>query len=125
MLDTFENLTMADDEEKTFFSDYPFDLSAGKLLIFFIYVKIIKYQYVVETKAPLFGVVISKQRQKNVIPCEIEPTHRFVFSNCFHEYKMLLSKNFQSIEIQLRTKTGQLVPFTGTGKVLSTFFKKD
>ena len=34
MLDTFENLTMADDEEKTFAGDYPFDLSAGKQLIF-------------------------------------------------------------------------------------------
>ena len=30
----FGNLTMADDEEKTFAGDYPFDLSAGKQLIF-------------------------------------------------------------------------------------------
>ena len=34
MLDTFENLTMTDDEEKTFVGNYPFDLSAGKQLIF-------------------------------------------------------------------------------------------
>ena len=85
MLETFENLTMADDEEKTFPGDYPFDLSAGKQLIF-IY--------------------------------EIEPTHRIVFSNL--DYKQLLSKNFQTFEIQLRTETGQLVPFAGTGKVILT-----
>ena len=48
MLDTFENLTMADDEENTFVGDYPFDLSAGKQLIF-IYVNIIEYQYVGDT----------------------------------------------------------------------------
>ena len=34
MLDTFENLTVADDEEKTFVGDYPSDFSAGKQLIF-------------------------------------------------------------------------------------------
>ena len=52
MLETFENLTMADDEEKTFASDYLFDLSAGKQLIF-IYVNLIEYQYIGDTEAPL------------------------------------------------------------------------
>ena len=108
ILDTFENLTMADDEEKTFVGDYPSDLSAGKQLIF-IYVNIIEYQYVGETKAPLIRVIDSKQRLINGSPCKIEPTHRNVFSNV--EYKKLLSKNFQSIDIQLRTETGELVPF--------------
>ena len=117
MLETFDNLTMADDEEKTFVGDYPFDLSAGKQLIF-IYVNIIEYQYVGDTKAPLIRVIDSKQRSKNGSPGEIEPTHRIVFSNL--ENKKLLSKNFQSIEIQLRTETGQLVPFAGTRKVILT-----
>ena len=117
MLDTFENLTMADDEEKNFVGDYPFDLSAGKQLIF-IYVTIIEYQYVGDTKAPLIRVLDSKQRLNNGSPCEIEPTRRIVFSNL--EYKKLLSKNFQSIEIQLRTETGELVPIAGTGKVILT-----
>ena len=46
-----------------------------------------------------------------------------VFSNL--ENKKLLSKDFQSIENQLRTETGQLVPFAGTGKVILTLnFKK-
>ena len=100
MLDTFENLTMADDEEKTFAGDYPFDLSAVKQLIF-IYVNIIEYQYVGDTKAPLIRVIDSKKRLKNGSPCEIEPTQRIVFSNL--EYKKLLSKNLQSNEIQMRT----------------------
>ena len=113
MLDIFGNLTMADDEEKTFAGDYPFDLSAGKQLIF-IYVNIIEYQYVGDTKAPLIRVIDSKQRLKNGSPCKIEPTHKIVFSNL--EYKKLLSKDVQSNEIQLRTETGQLVPFAGTGK---------
>ena len=55
MLETFENLTKAGDKEKTSASDYPFDLSAGKQLIF-IYVNIIEYQYVSDTKAPLIRV---------------------------------------------------------------------
>ena len=80
MLETFENLTMADDEEKIFAGDYPFDLSAGKQLIF-IYVNIIEYQQVGDTKAPLIRVNDSKQRLKNGSHCEIEPTHRIVFSN--------------------------------------------
>ena len=92
MLDTFENLTMVDDE-KTFVGDYPFDLSAGRQLIF-IYVNIIECHYVGDTKAPLNRVIDSKQRLKKGSPCEIEPIHRIVFSNL--EYKKLLSKNFQS-----------------------------
>ena len=108
--------------KKKFAGDYPFDLSAGKQLIF-IYVNIIKYQYVGDTETPLIRSIDSKQRQKNGSLCEIDPTHRIVFSNL--EYKKLLSKNFQSIEFQLRTETRQLVPFAGTGKVILTLnFKK-
>ena len=50
-LETFENLTMAVDEENIFAGDYPFDLSAERQLIF-IYVNTIEYQYVGDTKAP-------------------------------------------------------------------------
>ena len=66
-LDTFENLTMADDKEENFAGDYNFDLSAGKQLVF-IYVNIIEYQYVGETKAPLVRVIDSKQRLENSSP---------------------------------------------------------
>ena len=87
--ETFENLTTADDEEKTFAGDYRFYLSAGKQLIF-IYVNIIEYQYAGDTKTPLIWVIDSKQRLKNGSPCEIEPTHRVVFSNL--EYKVVIKK---------------------------------
>ena len=97
-------------------------MSAGKQIIF-IYVNTIEYQYLGDTKAPLIQVIDSKQRLKNGSPCEIEPKPRIIFSNL--EYKKLLSKNFQSIEIQLWTETGELVPFAGTGKVILTLnFKK-
>ena len=56
MLDTFENLTMAEDEGKSFDGDYPFDLSARKQPIF-IYVNIIEYQYEDDTKIPLIRVI--------------------------------------------------------------------
>ena len=56
ILGTFENLTMTEDEEKTFVGDYLLDLSAWKQLIF-IYVNIIEYQYVGDTKAPLIRVI--------------------------------------------------------------------
>ena len=79
MLDTFDNLTMGDDKEKTFVGDHPFDLSAGKQLNF-NYVYIIDYQYVCDTKAPLIGLIDSKQRLRNGSPCEIEPTQ-----NCFQQ----------------------------------------
>ena len=88
MLDNFENLTMVDDEENTFVGNYSSsDLSAGKQIIF-IYVNIIEYQYVGDNKARLNRVIDSKQRLKNGSPCEIEPTHRIVFSN--FQYKKLL-----------------------------------
>ena len=50
--------------------------------------------------------------------CEIEPTLRIVFANL--DYKKTLSDTIQSVSI--RTQTGQLVPFSGIGKVKFTFF---
>ena len=40
------------------------------------------------------------------------------FSNL--DYKKLLSNTIQSIAIELRTETGLLVPFSGTGNVILT-----
>ena len=92
MIDSFDNLALGDEEAKTFVADYPFDLLAGKQLIF-VYSNIIEeYQHIGDTKAPLIRIIDSKQRLKNGSLCEIEPTHRIVFSNL--EYKKLLSNNF-------------------------------
>ena len=65
----------------------------------FVYSNKIEYQHIGDTKAPLIRVIDSKQRLKNGNLCEIEPTHRIVFS--ILEYKKVLSNNFQCIEVQL------------------------
>ena len=107
---------------QTFTIDYSTDLSAGSQLMF-VYVDIIGYQVLGDTKAPLLRVIDTNRRLKNGSICSIEPTHRKVFSNL--DYKKLFSTTIQSISVQLRTETGKLVPFLGTGKViLSLKFKK-
>ena len=122
MIPTRANRLMKNDETKTYYGDFPADLCAGKHLIF-IYTNIIEYQYVGDAKAPLLRVIDSKHCLKNGSFCELEPTHRIVFTNL--DYKKLLSNTIQSISIDLRTETGQLVPFSGTGKVILTLqFKK-
>ena len=122
IMDTIANKLMKKDDIKAFMGDFPADLCAGKHLIF-IYTNIFEYQYVGDAKAPLLRVIDSKQRLKNGSVCELEPTHRIVFSNL--DYKKLLSNKIQSISIELRTEKGQLVPFSGTGKVILTLqFKK-
>ena len=85
---------------QNFISDYPVDISAGTQMMF-IYLDIIHYQIVGDTKAPLLRV------------CSIEPNHRKVFSNL--DYKKLLVNNIQSIAVNLQTETGRLVPFAGGG----------
>ena len=111
-------------KKKAFYGEFPADWCAGKHLIF-IYTNIIEYQYVGDAKAPLLRVIDSKQRLKNGSVCELEPTHRIVFFSNL-DYKKLLSNTIQSISIELRTETGQLVPFfSGSGKVILTLqFKK-
>ena len=122
MIPTTANRLMKNDDTKAYYGDFPADLCAGKHFIF-NYTNIIKYQYVGDAKAPLLRVIDSKQRLINGSVCELEPTHRIVFTNL--DYKKLLSNTIQSISIELRTETGQLVPFSGTGKVILTLqFKK-
>ena len=116
------NKLMKSDETKAYFGKFPADLCTGKHLIF-IYTNIIEYQYVGDAKAPLLCVIDSKQRLKNGSVCELEPTHRIVFQ--IWTIKKLLSNTIQSFSIELRTVTGLLVPFSGTGKVILTLrFKK-
>ena len=117
-----ENRLMKSDETKAYYGEFPADLCAEKHLIF-IYTNIIEYQYVGNTKAPLLRVIDSKHCLKNGSVCELEPTHRIVFTNL--DCKKLLTNTIQSISIELRTETGQLIPFSGTGEVILTLqFKK-
>ena len=116
-MDKIANKLMKKDDTRDFMVDFPPDLCAGKHLIF-IYTNLIGHQYVGDAKAPLIRVIDSKQRLNNGSVCELEPTHRIVFSNL--DYKKFLSNTIQSFSIELRTETGQLVPFSGTGKVILT-----
>ena len=103
-------------------SDYPFDLSAGTELMFFC-LDIIDYQHVGHSEAPLLRILDTKRRLKNGNIGIVEPCHRIVFSNL--DYKKLLTKSIQCVAVQLRSETGNLVPFAGTGKVnLTLHFKK-
>ena len=114
--------TMSNHSSRSFTADYPVDLAAGTELMF-IYIDLIEYQYLGDTKAPLLRIIDTNRRMKNGTVCHIEPNHRKVFSNL--QYKKLLTKNIQTAEVQLRTETGHLVPFTGTGKVVVALnFKK-
>ena len=108
---------MKSEETTAYYGDFSVDLCSGKHLIF-IYANNIVYQYVGDTEAPLLRVIDSKQRLKNGSVCELEPTHRIVFSNL--DYKRLLSNTIKSISIELRTETGELVPCSPTGKVILT-----
>ena len=108
--------------DNTHDGNYPVDLSAGTELMF-IYLDIIEHQLLGDTKSPLLRVIDTNRRVKNGSVCNIEPNHRKVFSNL--EYKKILVKNIQTIQVELRTETGNFVPFAGTGKVVITLtFKK-
>ena len=58
-------------------SDYPVDISAGTQMMF-IYLDIIHYQIVGDTKAPLLRVIDTNRRVKNGYVCSIEPNLRKV-----------------------------------------------
>ena len=103
-------------------SDYPFDLSAG-IELMFIYLKVIDYQHVGHSKAPLLRIIDTKRRLKNGNIAIVEPSHRIVFSNL--DYKKLLTKSTQCVAVQLRSETGNLVPFAGIGKVILTLRFKE
>ena len=86
IIDSFNNFAKSDGEAKAFVADYPFDLLAGKQLIF-VYSNIIEYQHIGDTKTPLLRFIGSKRRLKSGSFCEIEPTHRIVafwnIRNCY------------------------------------------
>ena len=93
-------------------SDYPVDISAGTQIMF-VYLDIIHYQIVGDSKAPLLRVIGTNRRVKNGYVCSIEPNHRKNFSNL--DYKKLLVNNIQSIAVNLQTETARLVPIAGGG----------
>ena len=103
-------------------ADYPVDVCAGTQLVY-IYLDIIHYQIVGDTKSPLLIIIDTNRRVENGYACTIEPNHRKVFSNL--DFKNFLVNNISNISVNLRTKTGGLVSFAGVGKVnLTLKFQK-
>ena len=90
----------------------------------FIYLDIIHYQIVRDSKAPLLRVIVTNRRVRNGYACSIEPNHRKSLSNL--DYEKFLVKNIQSITVNLRTETGRIVQFAGGGEkvVLNMKFQK-
>ena len=116
-MDTIANKLMQKGDSKAFIAEFPADLTAVKHLTS-ICTKMFEYQYVGDAKVPLFRVIDSKQQLKNGSVCALERTHRIVFCNL--DFKKLLSNTIREIYIEQRTKTVQLVFFSGTDKVILT-----
>ena len=88
-------------------SHFPNDLSSGTSPIF-VYIDIIQNQTVGDAKDPLLRVIDLNRRIKNGSACSIKPNHRKNLTNL--DYKKSFTSSVQSISVQLRTKTGRLVP---------------
>ena len=102
------NRLMKSDETAAYYGEFPVDLCSGKHLIF-IYTNVIEYQYVGDTKAPLLRVIDSKQRLKNGSVCELEPTHRIVFSNL--DYKSSYQTPYNQYRLSFAQKRENWFPF--------------
>ena len=103
-------------------ADYPTDLISG-INLMFVYTDLIEYQNTGDVKAPILRIIDSGKRVQNSKLLKPQNLERRSFVDL--QYKKLLTQNFQTISIQLRTETGSLVPFFGTGQVVLTLkFKK-
>lgn len=104
-------------------ADYPADIFAGCQMMF-IYLDIIDYQLVGDSKSPLLRVI---NIENNLDNGRLSDQSTNLKSREFDhfEYKKVIKASISSIKVELRTETGKLVPFYGTGKVLLTLhFKK-
>ena len=97
------------------FGIFPVDIICGSQLIF-VYLDIIEYQHVGDSRAPILKIIESERRLRNGSLNTVAPVHHKTFTNL--DYKRLLSNNIQSIKVELRSETGKLIPFTGIGKVV-------
>ena len=96
-------------------AEHPSDIACGTQLMF-VYVDIIEYQYVGDTKAPILKIIDTERRLKNGSLVSTVPIQQKGFTNL--DYKPILFNNIQNIKVELRTETGRLVPFVGSGKVI-------
>ncbi len=93
-------------------SDYPVDLLAG-ITSLFVYIDIISYQVVGDIEAPLLAVLpydvkLTKDKKLNLD----RPTK--YYSRNLLDYKDLITGAIHTIRTEIRTDTGQLVPFANS-----------
>ena len=96
-------------------NDFPADLTAGTNFIF-LYTDMIEYQHVADVKAPLLRIIDSKKRTENGGLKIVQTTQHKSYTEL--QFKKRLTNTMQTIHIELRSETGRLVPFIGTGKVV-------
>jgi len=101
----------------TLVGEYPVDLTGGKHLIF-VYINIIEYQTVADTKAPLLRLLSADTRLRNWVISETQTLSARAFKHL--EYKNLISNNIKTIKVELRNESGDLVPFIGSGRTTLT-----
>ena len=78
----------------------PVDITCGSQLIF-VYIDIIEYQHVVDSRAPVLKIIESERLLKKGILKTVNPVHHKSYTNLYFE--KLLSNDIQSIKIELRT----------------------
>ena len=94
---------------------FPVAITCGSQLIF-VYLDIIEYQHVGDSRAPILKIIESERHLRNGSLNTVAPVHHRTFRNL--DYKRLLSSNIQSIKVELRSETGKLILFTRIGKVV-------
>ena len=119
----YKQLYASDDrEEFTLHGDYSADITAGRHVMF-VYINVIEYQTVADTKAPLLRILPVETRLRNGSIVEVGTLNHRTFKDL--QFKSLLGNNIQSINIQLRSDSGDLIPFVGNGRtVLTLKFQK-
>lgn len=105
-------------EKDVFVGDYPMEITAGCRMVL-VYINIIDYQYVAGTKAPLLRSITRNVRMgRNCSVVTREASENIAFKNL--QFKKLLISYIKSIKVELRTETGHLVNFLGTGQTCLT-----
>ena len=120
----WKQLSHADDKQDKFTltADYPVDITAGQHLIF-VYVNIIEYQTVGDTKAALLRLLPLDIRLRNSKILQTELQKHSAFKDL--QFKNLLSNTIQTIKVELVNESGNLLPFLGTGRTSLTLkFRK-
>lgn len=88
--------------------DYPVDISGGRHLTF-VYLNIIEYQNVGDSKSPLLRFLSTDIKLNKGTIVEKSSQNHYSFRDL--QWKPLLSSTIQSIKVELRNESGDLIPY--------------